>query len=81
MPITCPCCKSENVVVVCRVLVEYRIEGEAGAKQDWIVEEVCDETSEVAFGQCKDCGERLGVTMGEDENGEEVVAALSPEGA
>jgi hypothetical protein len=63
MPIQCPCCNSENVVVVCRVLVEYRVEGELCAEQDWIPMEVLEERGEVAYAECKDCHQTLGVVM------------------
>jgi hypothetical protein len=63
MPLTCPSCNSENVVIVSRVLVEQSVAGEPCGPQEWEAADVIWDTIEVAFGQCKDCGERLGVRM------------------
>jgi hypothetical protein len=63
MPITCPCCNSECVVVVCRTAVEYIVEGDLCAEQDWIPMEVLEERGEVAHAECKDCHQTLGVVM------------------
>ena len=76
MPITCPLCNSENVVVVSRVLVEQYVTGELCAPQEWDPAKVIWDTSEVAFAQCKACGEQLGVVMVDD-----MLAALTQKSA
>lgn len=63
MPITCPICNSEYVVVVCRVLVNYTIEGELCGEQDWSRENTFDDSAKPQYAECKHCKAVLGVVM------------------
>ncbi len=71
MPITCPCCHSENVVVTCRATARYVVSGEFLGEQSWV--QLDTARGDVQGVVCGDCGRRLGRWVVRD-----LLAALTP---
>lgn len=54
-PIRCPACGSTDVVVLCHTIVEYTVEGNLGQEQDFLREDVADDTAEPYGARCRNC--------------------------
>ncbi|MEN6644001.1 MAG: hypothetical protein ABFE08_16310 [Armatimonadia bacterium] len=53
---TCPACGEQDLIAVCRNMVEFAVSNTSETTQDWSMREVFHEDEETLYVRCDGCG-------------------------